>query len=1798
VTDSLIEQPEGPAKTRQFIATCTFFRLTPFLTSSLKFNKQCLTAMAGSPAECEPMFAASEGGADRGRRAKSKGPAWMGTGVGKGPKKSDPQWKPTAPQQHDPEARQRAIRAIVSLAAAVLLGGFIYSVLTRPEATPLIVLRAAPYPLQMPPLAFAEEDAELLSQISPQNVKVMPVALESRDGSLDEFRKTISAAGKQFNPLRRGANAVFIYIAAHGVVDERGRACLVPPSANPFDSQTWLPLASVLQVVRDDPGLKDRDKLVLLDCQRVYSCWRCGWLENRFFDELASDVKAQADPRMYVISAAGPRELAWAAPELRGSTFGYFLARGLRGEASPTGRAVSVTDLYRYVATQVSSYSHRRRGIAQQPVLLHREDLYRPNSDGLVTTAQGKTPPQDNVLLCYVDRWQSRRKLAELQSSFDPLSDFKKTFGQTNSSPAKPEAAAAGQSLLQLWALYRHRREGTQADSDEPAALPGYSLDPVAWSSVQQRLSAIGERLLAGKQYQGPALQMEIDKLAKDLGDEQQWASEGGLPKLSLPPPDGLERTTPGTGTSGNVFAAYSQAEPDKRTETIPRGVSRARVVRDIYAELTSQTPPDQVRPRLDLAVELLERVPRADASVDFVEGHFVNLLQRGLPLDQPLSHEQLAAALEGRQAAERAARPLDLRIHYALEPLVNPADEQRRQAEDAIFVGGESGSVQRPSSPGGEAQSAPSYEAALRQGQRLTEFLRLRDEIWSELPLLAEWHIVRARQAGGSPPARRLALVLQQAIELDDGVERVLRARDEPTAFVTPFDRCEKIYSDLEPVWRALRADLQSVYERPTNVQQAYRRPEDLRDTEIAIRWPPMKGNFNQFLERYLQTLVDTEMAAPSGPPVVKSASAVDPGEHNEFLRELHRALDYEFIVPYEQHRQITPWEGAHPPADLIFRSGEAGREPAWIRLGGLLNRYKDAISSENPAWNRSQRAYASSARLRQWDRRVRVAGPWLACFQADLKWPNQPTPARWLQEFDAAHFTAWQAYRAAGDFWGNGEADATSGTPYFAAAIGQCDAVLPGRLRPIQYDVPGGELADFSEQSPAALQALRAWDPVQFPRSFSASSGPDSGARIEVAIQPATDSKILRLPQGTATLSFVSSAAAPQPDVRVAFDLAGQRRTEAVKLPLADASPLTATAYVQRPASPTGTSEPLRLDARLWYRGHIRSKPSPLGDLKSQYVEYEFSRSRYPPPTIEVRGKDTIRGAVLFVFDCSRSMQGGGFALAQSQLTSVLDQLQREAGDALNVGLLAYGSQTDASANYYADDSRRNSQGGLSPRGQQEQARDPAFTAKHPHPDGDVSTLVPLQGGKTSAVLAAVRAMREQDCIGVTPLYFATTKAIETVLRDAGNQPARRIVVISDGVNMPYNTGGSPRTNYSLGRTGTLVNQEDYRALEEALTRSQGSVHVTVQLFGSRNTNFEAEQYRILKRLDELHDNFEVFEVDPKLIAESIRKSFPKAQIELRGDKPTATLQQLAFNQSQDVRDWGGEGSLRRELERRWLRLKLPGEDRSLEKSLDLLGGERVVLAYNAGEARLTFEDDGLTWRGSGQANAPRATDSLKLVFDALDPERLGTTIRRFRFRIRDEDRAERLAPRPTHVWLEIKPRGITVEAADLLFPCLDAAWMHNSVNLPRMEVPVERWPDCPSARVQAWFRYSDPATLRTATVPRDSTGQTLTIDRDEWRIVQVRGESPQARKIAVIWRPSQPQPGVERLLDRAVWLSPAPDHTRRRYAVDGTEAVHEFTYTQPDLMTRDIQVSVVTRAQFQQGAYSAECEFDVAN
>jgi hypothetical protein len=1745
--------------------------------------------------------------ADRkGQKSKAKGPAWLGSASAGAAQRSTTQWKATPNQPHDPEARSRAMRAFAVVGVAALFAGFLYYVLTRPEPTPLISLRATTYPLQMPPLAFAEEDAELLTRVSPSNVRVLPAKLDSAPAALDELRKTLKTAGRSFHRFSRGSHVVLIHIAAHGMVNESDQPCLVPPTADPFNSKEWLPLSQVFEEIRNEESLRGKRKLVMLDCQRVTSCWRCGWLESRFFERVGAAVKAASDADLFVLTTADAGQINWAAPELRSTVFGHFLARGLRGEGSG-GYSVSLQKLVRFVTSNVDAYSNsrQRRGAHQQPVLWHSSDAYRFNGKEFVNES-GEQGQFEDFMLAYVDTWSSQKDFKSFRSEFDPLTDARSILGQTTTKTAN--APAAGETLQTAWNRYRQRRESPANDT---SPLPAYVVDPVAWSSIQDRLAAIGERLLAGREYQATALQTEIDRLARDLNSDEMWRPRGTLPQLSYlhaaRQPNAVKATEQ-LSPDENLLLLYLKAEPDKREELLPKQANYPRVLSDVCTALADGSSPADVRKSLQTALELLNRYRPADVP-PLLEDHFLKLLNGGLVSKESLTSSQLAMALKARQLSQRAASPLDSRVHYAFEPLVNSADDKLREAEDLFLLGTEQ---RRSEALWKEATSdspAAGYAAILGQEWDLARSYQLRDEIWADWPLLAEW--AGSDKSGPLRDATQTFVnLIRGSIDLDEAIEASLRSRDESGTLTTHLRRCQRIFDPLSQDWKSIRDSLTQVYDQPVNIENVQRRSDNIRNADAVLKLPPLAGNPSQLVQSYLQTLeawaeedvkaiVDASSGAtadPTSPPPADQLVAQYP-----LFRELHRLLDYEFVDPYAQHLHTQAWDENRRP-DIIFR--ENGAQSAWEQTRLILDSYdkadNKAIANTPPSWGNSQRAVAATAKLRQWDRRIRVAGPWLASFQTNLKRPiNQPSPAIWLQQINAAHWISWQAYRARCDFWGNGESPAARRSrPYFAEAIDRCEAALPETMRPIRYDTPGGGFADFAERSDAALTALDLWEPLAPPRPPRAGATPSGTLKIDLALQRRTaDASLPVLPAGVATLALLPSPAAPLGT----FDSAGQEFTHAIPLPVSSQEAPPLAAYLPAPGNnPSSTPQ---YDARLWFRGHVRSRtlPLPAGD-QTLFVEYEFARPNYPPPTVEVRGTDAIRGAVMIVFDCSASMQADSrFPPAKREVIDLLKELDQDARGSLRVGLMAYGRQTPADAfskKYYELKMRYDAPNNLTPHGREQKSNwrgTVPFEVAFPHPDRDVKVYAPL-----AAPLQAIQQLNEfqiEQCRGCTPLYYSIQTALDQGFSDLPRNTAgvRQIVVISDGVNMPYETyNGAIGTTVGLG-----VNNQDRASLDSSLARHSEDTQVLVVLFGvTEQTETEKEQLKALQNMAKTHRNFQVSLVpNANGIKKAIYDALPKATIELRRPDSPASTQQMAFNQPLSIRDWPADGLLRREPLRETVHLKLPGESRTIDHELELLGGERVVLQYDPSEGQAFFipDEQAQTFRKSNKVQPPRPTDTRRLQFDALDPERIGLTVSKFNFRLREEEDALRFAPRPKYIWVEMKPVLLGGETTQQSFPFIDTAWKEN-VNLPWLQMAVEKWPDCPAAKAKAWFRYTDPLALAQAKISPDRASQVLTAGPMKWQIDQTGGDAGSPRKITATWEPTDGQPELQKLLDQAVWLTPPPDLTRRQYALDGSTAIHEFTYNRADVSSVDIRV--VSKANFEQGAYSTELTFDTAN
>jgi len=250
-----------------------------------------------------------------GKSGGKRGPAWMGKRTAAGRPKNEVDWKKPVVRGSTEEYRYKFKRAALWIGCFLLFAVFV-AYLIPPKNTPLVVFRATRYPLQMPPLALAQEDEAFLKQISPSNLPLRVSVPLSYLGASDlqsgeeDSRQRFLARLKEVSPSGPGwfsrNDMVIIYISAHGLVNADGQACLVPPNADAFDTSRWLPLSKLLGEISSLPNLKRSRKLVVLDCNRISTKWRCGVMDNRFADQLSTIVDHVNDPNLYVLNSTSP----------------------------------------------------------------------------------------------------------------------------------------------------------------------------------------------------------------------------------------------------------------------------------------------------------------------------------------------------------------------------------------------------------------------------------------------------------------------------------------------------------------------------------------------------------------------------------------------------------------------------------------------------------------------------------------------------------------------------------------------------------------------------------------------------------------------------------------------------------------------------------------------------------------------------------------------------------------------------------------------------------------------------------------------------------------------------------------------------------------------------------------------------------------------------------------------------------------------------------------------------------------------------------------------------------------------------------------------------------------------------------------------------------------------------------------------------------------------------------------------------------------------------------------------------
>jgi hypothetical protein len=1170
-------------------------------------------------------------------------PDWRKQGRGSAPRREpaarerSSKWQDRRVDAVQTAAFYHRLRMIaLSLGALGLIVAFVIAVLYVPKQTSVITLTVWQYDAAWPPNSYAAEDLKRLQRADHPNGNFQVLADDfsgsvAAGAALDHLEKQLSSV----SPGGPGKNTVIVYLSAHGVVNEANEPCLLFSDAGPLQSDTWLPLEQVLDVFRRfqaNSSKSNQRVLLILDAGRIDQRWNAGLLVNAFPEQLAASVARAGIPGLHVLTACGPGETAWASPEMDGTAFGLFVARGLNGDAAGGDNVVTLLELYRYVQRNVGNWSLNHRASVQQPMLI--PEISDSEDFGLVYAGQD--------LRLLPDAQQQTARLEQLHDT--------------------------RQQIDRLWQQADRVRTSRSLVRNDPLGL----------ADLQHRLLRADELLWSGAAYQSElndllnAIQVQLDTVGST-------PLPSGVKGLSLPLAMQVQSPPEDDAARAGILAAWRAAggRPVPKEGEPPPAPPSYLAAADIgFAWLAGlpQVSAAQLREVLDW----VRSAPRgaaspagARATADTPDAAEVQLMRMLLAhVDWPADvaggqlEQNVAAALASRRAAERSAAPADLRVHWWIQSLVDATDAQRRLAEDLLYLSSTSaiskaaGMLDTLLSDQGDGGS---YRHVVQRADTVAGYYAARDAAWAELPYLAGLVAARARLGtveglGGDTEQAwdRLARLVAAAQRLSAELDRCLaeQAGEPSPGLAEAADEVTTSHRELKDSFLQYcdYLERQAGQDRPTllRIGQVLRVP--LLD---AGRRVSLNEKYQQILFSQVN-LQDIEQSAKDErrPPLAANVVAESRQRIEEYRKRL-AAWDFHPVLMLLDRREMNLLPEERTEVQRGRQS--AASDDAWLaRQGGRVRElYADLLVKLNDldaiTKRRLEQADETPANIRaglsQADRLARAAAPLMGTrtwVQAGMD------PAHRLRLVDLHFAMRWQAWRALEDFWGS--ADDSPGTPYFARAAETyltSARLLDKTPRRLLYGGSDIEALLKSRRQAAQATVVSVRDAL--------SLRTDATVPHEMQVRWAAD-----VPDGIAAAFVARPFQASEPmSLLPVRDAGGQftMRRSPVRAPN-HGSPADAKYQIPLDDLKSAASG-AELDAVCLYRGHlVRQRFRILWPPWVTRVAVPPRNPDYASVTVEGEGQKT--GHLMFIFDCSGSMQERGrMRNAKSSMQSVLGSL-----------------------------------------------------------------------------------------------------------------------------------------------------------------------------------------------------------------------------------------------------------------------------------------------------------------------------------------------------------------------------------------------------------------------------------------------------------------------------------------------------------------------------------------------------------
>ena len=1296
----------------------------------------------------------------------------------------------------------------------------------------------------------------------------------------------------------------------------------------------------------------------------------------------------------------------------------------------------------------------------------------------------------------------------------------------------------------------------------KPNRKVAHRLRPMLWERFQNELLRLERLLLAGGAYEG-----EFTRVSKEVRDLAEQLDEDGLPgrlaAYSLPLARQLERVPKG------------ESAPERRAYLAAAEASWA----GILAEPGG--------------AGWAERLQAVDAArgqgIDAVELHFARMLNRHLDPDTWRENPGLVRlALSARQSAERvAALPddtndvlLSQRAHYWTSRSIDGADEERRLAEDRLFIGGpeELGTVRGLYSKliGADA-SGGQYGEAGRLGEKVSAAYELRDRARTTTPYLAQWLFARLSRPESS--------------ELDELAE-LIRATGELEAELEASLRAGAWRAELDPLAGLVAGKLdalQDSFDRECSALEdaGLHDPETLKGISVVLGTPLVTGASRMLLmEKLLRADSERGEGADSlvGPGAGGDDRATDDGtaeQNNEPTSKYAKRL-----AAFGQHPAVALLAGlvteAPSPAIeaaedfnarvVFYQPGRVVRESLATldeRLGKLPRELEEVLRAGGDAPRLPAEARSGLAEA---DRLVRVAAPLAAQRKTDYRREVVAEPAVLLRRLDLHYLLLWHCHRTLEDFWGPADEEGVA-RPYFE---------LAGR----EYLDSAGKLVGSTARASrgkidlAALLEARTKAGLR-PKAENLQVDDDEFARpaeLKISVAAGRD-----LPRGEAAVYLSDSAGEGTIPMLSAEDLKEPdlRRIGVEVAPASGSEETDRTVPRHWVANKSLADEAKRLNAIALYRGHRLPCPVVVERLGAG-IPIEYVPRDYSDPAVTVFGEAMRKSSVMFILDCSGSMDEkmvtaddtratttSRFREAKMALGVILSELAGNEDSPYQVGVLTYGHRVG-----WNDFGKGLEQAvwdpevpvSRSPRG--ERIRKERAEGGLPHPNIDIEQIWPLSRFSEFERRSLKAKLDELRPLGETPLYLSIIEAVNTLRQ--GNTPVNHIVAITDGVD--------DRSDVDADRA-VLPSH-----VQEAI-RSLGAGKLRLDIVAINTNDKDIEQHlnglmsdyspaqreeELTKRIGRRDDLIDLADStggkfypadDPDRLLAALKESLQLSRYEV-AKSPGGTVV--------DTQPLGKKSRIEQALDAQVDYLvRVPDREHTAQSKITLEGGEGLELYLDRSANRLEHRRYFDQQRAAGRESVEEVINPLQsddsepasLFIGAHLPAREGDSVR-FQVSVQNQDETA-FSPRPVEAWVQITPLVSGQEpVGDYVF--YDPVFVEDRP-VPIVECVAPRWPvDAEEAEISIFckFRATGPEKTDLIGVDELAARGNHTVDGlpgVAFSLEKRRGESGSDYRIVVMERHA----AGSKLDSAKVAMYPPPKRTVHRFRHKTAEVHHTFYY-----------------------------------